>query len=71
MESNHSLYTVLQVKEEAEAASPVKLEEVKVESNVAEDNYLKNFIKLCNRIADRPGYNDKTNIGKDYHKKGD
>ena len=47
-----------------EPASPVKLEKVKVEGSVTEDNKFENWRKLCKRIADHPSYNDKTNIGK-------
>ena len=41
-----------------EPASPVKLEKVKVEGSVTEDNKFKNWRKLCKRIADHPSYND-------------
>ena len=41
----------------------MKLEKVKVEGSVTEDNMFKTWRKLCKRIADHPSYNDKTNIG--------
>jgi len=44
----------------------VKLEKVKVESDVAEDNCFRNFRKLCEKIADHASYNDKSNIGAPY-----
>ncbi|XP_067951592.1 DNA ligase 3-like [Watersipora subatra] len=55
---------------DTKTSSPFKLAKVKVEDDVTEDNCFRNFRKLCSKIADHPGYNDKSNIVAQWLTKG-